>query len=606
LRYILISIGLFILLCGSVGFTGPVREDKLEGRTVEYFKVNSAAFATAIGDLKTAIADLKADSTSIEAARHKLADARLAYKNLQFFFEYFFPPQAIFYNAPAKVEVEDPFIELDDPRGLQVIESLLFDDPLAHKAELVEQIELLDHTARDLPALIYNFKATDKQILESLRLELVRVIALTITGYDAPMLKTGIKEAFNSTTAIKYIVEPYLQSNYKGSDSLAASLNKSLLLLKQNQDFDSFDRMAFLTSAALPLQQELGRFIKANQLELNTSDVLNYDAANIFSANALRVPALATSTGTNSGLAELGQELFFEKALSGDGKRSCASCHQPEKFFTDALPKSVAADGHSSLNRNAPSVLYSALQTKQFWDGRAESLEEQVEAVLFNTNEMNSSRQLLAGLKKNVALARRFQQVFSDSVTINHSLIGKAIAAYLQTLQPFNSAFDRYIAGDETAMTSEQIRGFNLFMGKAQCGTCHFAPVFNGLIPPLYQRSEFEVLGTTSSDDLEHPQLDKDLGRYEVFQAGPYQRAFKTPTIRNASKTAPFMHNGGFKDLSSVLNFYNLGGGAGLGVNVTNQTLSAVPLHLSGDEMKDIISFIDALTDTIPTSKLPN
>jgi cytochrome c peroxidase len=182
-------------------------------------------------------------------------------------------------------------------------------------------------------------------------------------------------------------------------------------------------------------------------------------------------------------------------------------------------------------------------------------------------------------------------------ITVPHT--ANALAAFLRTLVYLNSAFDRYLQGDTLALTKQQQDGFNLFMGKAQCGTCHFAPLFNGLTPPLFQLTEFEVLGTSLSDTLEHPRSDPDQGRFGVFPISFYKQAFKTPTVRNAAVTAPYMHNGSFSSLEKVVDFYDKGGGIGLGLPVENQTLSAAPLHLTAEEKKAVISFMEALTDQL-------
>jgi len=150
------------------------------------------------------------------------------------------------------------------------------------------------------------------------------------------------------------------------------------------------------------------------------------------------------------------------------------------------------------------------------------------------------------------------------------------------------------------ALTAQEINGFNLFMGKAQCGTCHFAPLFNGLVPPLYNLSELEVLGTTKTDNLDKPEPDTDSGRFNVFPIAFYEKAFKTPTVRNVSATGPYMHNGSFKTLETVVEFYNKGGANGLGLTMNNQTLSPLPLNLSKEEVNDIVSFMQALEDAVP------
>ena len=157
--------------------------------------------------------------------------------------------------------------------------------------------------------------------------------------------------------------------------------------------------------------------------------------------------------------------------------------------------------------------------------------------------------------------------------------------------------------GNKSAMTSNQIAGFNLFMGKAQCGTCHFAPVFNGLIPPFYTRTEFEVLGATLTENLAKAEPDPDEGRFYFRPTPLYKGAFKTPTVRNSEMTAPYMHNGAFKSLDTLMEFYNQGGGAGLGLNLPNQTLSASKLNLTDQEKQDIIAFLKALTDDTSSLK---
>jgi cytochrome c peroxidase len=206
-------------------------------------------------------------------------------------------------------------------------------------------------------------------------------------------------------------------------------------------------------------------------------------------------------------------------------------------------------------------------------------------------------------LKKSKRYIQLFSKAFPHNTKrelISLDQIAAAIAAFEKTLTPMNSPFDQYINGDKAALTAEQISGFNLFMGKAQCGTCHFAPLFNSLLPPYYQLSELEVIGTTQNTNFEIPVADNDSGRFAVFPIPFYKGAFKTPTIRNIAKTAPYMHNGKFKTLEEVIQFYNLGGGKGIGLPLEQQTLSDKPLQLSKEEIKAIVAFLASLTDSLP------
>ena len=258
------------------------------------------------------------------------------------------------------------------------------------KIELLQQADVVSSSASDLNALLYGFQADDKQLLESIRLELIRIITLGIEGFDAPLLKSGIAESEAALEAIEYVLQPYLTAGTEQSDSVSKYLAGSLHFLQSNRDFDQFDRLAFLTKQILPLQRHLGLLIKELNLELNTTEgSLNYRAGDIFSVDALNIRSFPHEGNPDSSLVQLGRQLFFESGLSGNNKISCATCHDPAKHFTDALPQSVAFDGHSNVQRNAPSLLYAGFQYQQFWDGRAKSLEDQVRAVINNPQEMN-------------------------------------------------------------------------------------------------------------------------------------------------------------------------------------------------------------------------
>jgi len=167
------------------------------------------------------------------------------------------------------------------------------------------------------------------------------------------------------------------------------------------------------------------------------------------------------------------------------------------------------------------------------------------------------------------------------------------------SLQSFNSPFDEYVRGEKSDISAEVREGFNLFMGKAACGTCHFAPTFAGLVPPSFIHSESEILGVLKNPHADS--LDADMGRnangISNESAWIYDRSFKTTTVRNVELTAPYFHNGAYSSLNEVLDFYNEGGGEGKGLTVSNQTLSPDPLDLTDDEMNAIIAFMKSLTD---------
>ncbi|HWV30070.1 MAG TPA: cytochrome c peroxidase [Dyadobacter sp.] len=584
-----------LLLLAAASEPGTIGVENCTDR----FRTDARAFAAAVEEMRMAIEKIDSTNTrSIEHAQEKLKETRLAYKRIAFFLDYFFFTSSRIYNRPPKNEIEEPHLEYGAPAGLQYIEALLFDNPGLHKQEMLQQCRFLETSAEDLPALLYNFKATDAQVLESVRLELIRVMTLSITGFDAPLLKSGIIEALVSLQTIDAVLKPYIQHSQK--HAVGDILSAAETALAENSNFDHFDRLHFLTHFALPLQEHLGSMISGMGLELNEKRILNYNAKNVFSPDAFKQTLFGWNGKNDTELADLGKKLFFETRLSSNGTRSCASCHNPALHFTDGLPRSIGIHPGQAVRRNAASLLYSSFQHAQFWDGRAKTLEEQIRTVIHDSLEMNGKpEEVIRKLAKERPYRGLIRKISPKRKTLSDTIIYEAIAAYVRTLQPFNSDFDRYIAGDKTALTDHQVNGFNLFMGKAQCGTCHFAPLFNGLIPPTYTLTEFEILGTTASDDLLHPKADPDQGRFEARPTPYYRGAFKTPTVRNAAVTAPYMHNGALGSLEKVMEFYDKGGGAGLGLDIPNQTLPAIPLNLSDKEKFDIIAFLHSLTDRL-------
>jgi cytochrome c peroxidase len=171
----------------------------------------------------------------------------------------------------------------------------------------------------------------------------------------------------------------------------------------------------------------------------------------------------------------------------------------------------------------------------------------------------------------------------------------------VRSLVSLNSKFDKYMRRETEQYSAAERNGFNLFMGKAKCGTCHFAPLFGGLLPPLYEEMETEILGVPKVDST-GALPDDDPGKSGFTRVPSHRYAFKTSTVRNAALTAPYMHNGVFRTLEDVVRFYNDGGGAGRGIDVPTQTLPADKLGLTKKEMKDIVAFVNSLTDTSGTS----
>lgn len=279
--------------------------------------------------------------------------------------------------------------------------------------------------------------------------------------------------------------------------------------------------------------------------------------------------------------AELGRLLYFDKRLSANGTISCASCHQVQRAFAD--PNVLSEGIHGRLGkRHAPTIINSAYNTSQFWDGRAKSLEEQCKGPIANTKEMGLNprseqayRECEGRINDIPGYRKLFKEVFGkDEVTIDD--ISKAIATFERTVLSGNSPYDRYVAGDKTALDPEQIQGLAVFQ-KSGCANCHFGPNFTD--------GRFMNIGVGM--DAQNP----DLGRYEVTRDPNDWGAFKTPTLREVGFTFPYMHNGSLNTLADVVEYYNKGGNRNKNLNPQIR-----PLHLTRDEKKALITFMLALS----------
>ncbi len=281
----------------------------------------------------------------------------------------------------------------------------------------------------------------------------------------------------------------------------------------------------------------------------------------------------------------LGLRLFFDPRLSGDNHMSCASCHIPDRAFTDGKPVAIGRNGRA-LRRNTPSLIQSANNTSQFWDGRVRTLEEQALVPVGQPDEMNQNLDHLAAeLESDPEYVKLFQEAFGSSVSLTG--ISAAIAVFERTILSRNSPFERYLAGDRTAISEEARRGMDIFQTKGQCAFCHKGLDFTD--------HEFHNLGVPETD-REQP----DLGRYLVTKKEADRGAFKTPTLRNIAQTAPYTHNGTLKTLEEVVSFYNKGGGKN-----PNRDPAVIPLGLTRQEQQELVAFLKTLTGRLPAITPP-
>lgn len=514
-----------------------------------------------------------------------------------------------------KVEKKVPGISVLQPKGLQVIDELMAEN---NTAELKKELSEFSKQFKEFLLFGRTQKLTEAQLLQAMRIEIIRVFTLGITGFDSPGTVNSITDAWNALRGIQRMLQSFectsgstqINSLYTTTNQL---LSEALSYLKLNPNFNTFNRAEFYKNHLLLLDSSLLEFHKKLHLEFPhevTTEILstNYLSTSLFTENFFNKPYYLNGVEHSEAQIKLGRTLFFDPILSFNNQRSCASCHKPELGFADGLAKSVATDFKGTLNRNAPTVLNAVFTEKYFHDLRAEKLEKQFLHVISSDGEFRTSYDsILVKLNASNEYVNLFQQAFQTQTPITKNQFNAALIAYLGSLTSYNSPFDKYLRNETNTMSQLAVEGFNLFMGKAACGTCHFAPTFAGLVPPLYQESESEVLGTPS--DSTNTQLDTDLGRFNsnrfTDQVEFYKFSFKTPTVRNSALTAPYMHNGSYSSLAQVVDFYNKGGGVGLGFDLPFQTLPFDSLSLTQQEQKALIAFMQNLTDTVGLAAKP-
>jgi len=287
----------------------------------------------------------------------------------------------------------------------------------------------------------------------------------------------------------------------------------------------------------------------------------------------------------------LGEKLYFDPMLSIDGTVSCASCHHPSFGFGDGEKVSDGVGGQKG-GRNAPTVYNAAYYAVQFWDGRAATLEDQARGPVENPIEMaNTWENVVMYLKRDADYNKMFRQAFGGEISEDNAV--KAIAAYERTIITWNSPYDQYMAGDESAMTADQIAGMDLFNGKASCGGCHAAPLFFEEAPGnigLPQEKDFVHFANSGEDEMLQ---GYDLGVYYVSGDSADLGRFKTPGLRNIELTGPYMHNGIFETLEEVVAHYNM-----VPVPVVGELEAdlVTNLGLTDMEQAQLVEFLKALT----------
>lgn len=595
-----------IILFTVIGLLVALSQCRLNNNTSEkvkrYYLERIAEADTAAQKFRNAVQG-KATPDKLQSL---FIEARLAYKKTEFLAEYYSPLTAKSINgAPIPdIDPDDSHI-INEPEGFQVIEPMIFPgyDKRSKQALLLEANRLISNFAR-LKYVAETNSYTDEQVFDAIHLEVFRVITLGISGFDAPIAQNSMLEAKEALLSVSQVLKFYTPN----ATNTEALFGKAAAYLTANTDFNTFNRMQFIKEYANPLSLAIAKTAQTLNIKpINELRALNTKATSLFAADAFNANYFAPNIEAHMSKekADLGRLLFFDPVLSGTGKRSCASCHQPEKGFSDGLPKNVTISKDKLVKRNTPTVLNAGFQSALFYDVRVSYLEDQATDVITNTDEMHGSLiEAVKKLRSSEEYSDLFKKAFpKDKDAINDYNLRNAISSYVRSLTSFNSRFDRYMRGETQQLSSNEVSGFNIYMGKAKCGTCHFAPLFNGVVPPDFSRTETEVIGVPVSSKIN--KVDTDPGKYNLRHIPLHKDAFRTPTLRNIALTAPYMHNGIYNTLDEVIDFYNDGGGSGLGIELENQTLPFENLKLTNKEKKDIIAFLNTLTDNEKAKDAP-
>ena len=546
------------------------------------------------------------DSLKVEGIRRKktkfyFAQTRESFKKAEAYAAYLNPEVGHKVNGPALPIFKEDSGKTIPPVGLQKLEETIYEDE-GTQADFNKEIDIIKGMFANLKNGVEKRPLNPQRFFVSTHQQLMRLVSLAMAGFDTPISGLSISESKVSLESLFYVYDTSIRtiiktSNPKIDTEFNNNIIRAIKYLQKNKNFISFDQFTFIRDYLNPITRNWVAIRKESKLwEGSKSFPFNFDASTFFEEDSFNADYFAK---TNNRFASdkkiaLGKKLFFDKNISKNKTMSCATCHNPEKAYADELTFGTDNLGNQ-LARNTPTLLNSSFQKAFFWDGRSTTLEDQISAVFKNKKEFDTTiHQFSNEILTDTTYSKLFKKAYGTLPTSNREVV-KAISSFVATLKSFNSKFDKNIRGEENTFTSNEKRGFNLFMGKALCATCHFMPLTNGTIPPFFNETEKEVIGVPKTKFNKN--LDNDYGFYSMFKEDLHKGMFKTPTIRNAVMTAPYMHNGVYSTLNEVINFYAQGGGGGMGFNLPHQTLPFDKLELASQDKNDLIAFIKTLTD---------
>jgi cytochrome c peroxidase len=582
------------------------------------YEITLDEFRQQQNDMLTVIkqADLS-NATDKQKIKEQIQASRRKLKAIDFWLRYFEPIAYKKINGPLPVEWETEVFEKYEPPyrrqgGGITLAELALEEPTVHKDSLLALIDTSLAATQTFEAdSITTQLNTYHHFFLANRLYLLNLATIYTTGFECPDTANVIPELRLMLSSVKKIYDNFnvtfpktaLSKEYLDLyDKFTAFVNN------QSIHFSLFDHFSFIKDFVNPLFRLNQQFI--NSFGVTTISLMDFSlenkATSIFDKslyspqNTKGIFSLVDDENMLAEMKKIGKLLFYDPILSGNNKRSCASCHKPTEYFTDTtLATAFQFDGRQHVPRNTPSLVNSVFNHLVMYDGKHISLQGQAKDVIQNPIEMNSIEKEL--IKKVLSCKeyrdafKKFAQFTPEEKDISLTHIVSAITYYYADFSSYYSPFDDAMNNKGNLNDAEKI-GFNLFMSKAQCGTCHFIPQFNGVKPP-YVGSEFEVIGVP--EDSNYKKLSPDKGRYAINPTNEMMNAFRTGTVRNAAHTKPYMHNGIFQTLEQVIDLYDAGGGVGKKLIVANQTLSTDSLKLTKEEKNNLIAFIQSLNENI-------
>jgi cytochrome c peroxidase len=559
----------------------------------------------------------------IEAIKTQLQNTRKHLKGLDIWFRYLEPTMYKMLNGPLPVEWEtEVFEKFEKPykrngAGLTLAALYLEEETLNRDslAQLIRQsIAATETYAAD--SITGQLNSYHHFYLCN-RLFLLNLAAIYTTGFECPDTSMIIPELLSMMEAVAATYESFntaFPATALPNEYMNRFNNAITFVQKQPADYSGFDHFSFIKNYINPLfllnQQLINQYRVVSKslidYSLNKKEITIFNKSLYNGQNAKGIFLRVTDPEALANIDHLGRLLFYDPILSGNNLRSCASCHKPTEFFTDTLATAALQFNRQDLlPRNTPTLINATFNHLLMLDGKHISLQNQTRDVITNPKELACTEK---EVMEKILSCSEYRNGFSSllkytptekEISLEH--IVSAITTYYARFSNYYSPFDEAMNNNKP-LNAAAVKGFNLFMSKAQCATCHFVPQFNGVKPP-YIGSEFEVIGVPKDTAFQH--LSNDKGRFEVNPAAETLHAFRTGTIRNAARTAPYMHNGIFSSLNEVIDFYNNGGGAGRKLQIDNQTLSADPLQLTGEEKHNLLQFIQSLNEDVVFETAP-